>query len=478
MIHAAIIYRIDLFSHLENVCEDVYYLWISYPQSMKVSVWVDFLGTLTDIQHDNRVMFSILQQLRPIELTEDKLVLGCENVGMTKFIQRRLPEIESRFSTYIKKTVRIEITVAPRKKSGGEEAPLIEYEPSIDDVLRRAGLALKFSFDNFAVSGSNQVAYAAAMAVSESPSRAYNPLFLYGGVGVGKTHLAQSVARRILESDKEKKIQFLAGEQFLNELIDSIREKSQGKFRRKYRGLDILVVDDIQFIAGKNTAQEEFFHTFNAVVSAGGQIILTSDRPPHEIKNLEDRLRSRFSGGLIVDVQPADFELRTAILLIKAHEKSIEIDTDVARIIAEQVDDSRALEGTLLSLYAQTIGKGEKIDLDTVERFFHAKTAREPIRRLNPTDVIKAVCTYYNVKQSHLKSSHRSDTIALPRQIAMYILRNELGLKHQEIAELLKRKDHTTIMHGVDKINRMVLKDPTFKEEVDRIVQSVRVSTR
>lgn len=445
---------------------------------MKVSIWVDFLGTLTDVERDNRIMYSILQQLRPLELTEDRLILGCESVGVTKYIQKRMPEIENRFSTFIKKTVRIDIRMAPKKKGSGDAAPLIDYEPTVDDALKKAGLTLKYSFDNFAVSGSNQVAYAAAMAVSEAPSKAYNPLFLYGGVGVGKTHLAQSVARRILEGEREKRVHFLAGEQFLNELIDSIREKSQGRFRRKYRGLDILVVDDIQFIAGKNTAQEEFFHTFNAVVSAGGQIILTSDRPPHEIKNLEDRLRSRFSGGLIVDVQPADFELRTAILLIKAREKSIDIDMDVARIISEQVEDSRALEGTLLSLYAQTIGQGEKIDLDTVERFFHAKTAREPVRRMNPTDVVKAVCTYYNVKQSHLKSAYRSDMIALPRQVAMYILRNELRLKHQEIAEILKRKDHTTIMHGVEKIERMVVKDSTFKEEVDRIIQSVRSSTR
>lgn len=446
---------------------------------MKVSLWVDFLGTLTDVQQENRVMYSILQQLRPIELTEDRLILGCENKGMTTFIQKRLPEIENRFSTFIKKTVRIDIQVAPKKKGNGDMAPLIDYEPSVEDALRKAGLTLKYSFDNFAVSGSNMVAYAAAEAVVESPSKAYNPLFLYGGVGVGKTHLAQSVARRILESNREKKVFFLAGEQFLNELIESIREKSQGRFRRKYRGLDILIVDDIQFIAGKNTAQEEFFHTFNAVVSAGGQIILTSDRPPHEIRNLEDRLRSRFSGGLIVDVQPADFELRTAILLIKAKEKNIDIDIDVARIIAEQVEDSRGLEGTLLSLYAQAIARGEdKINLDTVERFFHAKTAREPIRRMNPTDVVKAVCTYYNVKQSHLKSAHRSDTIALPRQVAMYILRNELRLKHQEIADILKRKDHTTIMHGVEKIERIVVKDSTFKEEVDRIIQSVRSSTR
>lgn len=444
---------------------------------MKVSVWVDFLGTLTDVQQDNRVMFSILNQLRPIELTEEWLILGCENQGMTMFIQKRIPEIEDRFSTYIKRRVKIDIRVAPRKKES-ETPPLMEYEPSVDDTVKRAGISLKYSFDNFAVSGSNQVAYAAAIAVSETPSKAYNPLFLYGGVGVGKTHLAQSVARKIIEVDREKKTHFLAGEQFLNELIDSIREKSQAKFRRRYRGLDLLIVDDIQFIAGKTTAQEEFFHTFNAVVSAGGQIILTSDRPPHEIKNLEDRLRSRFSGGLIVDVQPADFELRTAILLIKAKEKSIDIDIDVARIIAEQVEDSRALEGTLLSLYAQTIGRGEKIDLETVERFFHTKTAREPVRRMNPSDVVKAVCSYYNVKPSHLKSAHRSDMIALPRQIAMYILRNELGLKHQEIAEILKRKDHTTIMHGVDKINRMVVRDSTFKEEVDRIIQSVRSSTR
>jgi len=238
----------------------------------------------------------------------------------------------------------------------------------------------------------------------------------------------------------------------------------------------LLIVDDIQFIAGKEHIQEEFFHTFNSIVSAGGQIILTSDRHPSSIKNLEDRLRSRFLGGLIVDIQPPDFELRSAILLIKAKEKNINIDIEAAKIIAERTLDSRALEGVLLSIYAKIIGIKEKIDLDVVELFFTQKEDNKS-KRLTPSDVIKAVCTYYNVKQSHLKSEARNENIVLPRQITMYLLRKELRLKLLETAHILKRKDHTTVLHAENKISSLLMKDQNFKKEVDSIIQTLNFST-
>lgn len=262
----------------------------------------------------------------------------------------------------------------------------------------------------------------------------------------------------------------------MNDLIESIRGKTTPRFRKKYRYLKLIIVDDIQFIAGKQTVQEEFFHTFNSIVSAGGQVVLTSDRPPHEIRNLEDRLRSRFSGGLLVDIQQPDFELRTAILLIKATEKNISIEMEAAKALAEVVLDARSLEGNLLSLYARTMGTKDVIDLEAVENYFQKKT-RTIRKKITSQDVIKTVCSFYNLKQSHLKGKSRKSQIALPRQVAMYLLRKELDMNLEEVAFKVNRKDHTTVIHAVDKITEMLIKDASFKEEVDMIIKSLRSST-
>lgn len=441
---------------------------------MLQSFWDGFLQYVEKNDQRNPIVYSILKQLHPLEITEQKIVVGCENQGIRIFLEKKTSLIEQLLHSHLDKKLAIEFTVEEKKKR--KEPPLLKFQPSPDDVYLRSGLHAKYRFDNFAVSTSNQVAYAAAQSVSKNPGHSYNPLFLYGGVGVGKTHLAQAIARTILEKKPGSKVFFCPGDQFTNELIESIRERSTTKFRHKYRHLQMIIVDDIQFIAGKQTVQEEFFHTFNAVVSGGGQIVLTSDRPPGEIKNLEDRLRSRFSGGLSVDLEPPDFELRSAILLIKAKEKNIEIDIEAAKIIAQQVEDSRSLEGTLISIYAKTLGIKEKIDLEVVEEYFKDKAKNPSIKKIQPNDVIRAVCSYYNIKQSYIKSSLRSEDIALSRQIVMYILREKLKIKYQEIAYMLKRKDHTTIIHGVEKINRLLIKDPNFKQEVDRITQTLRSS--
>ncbi|KKQ01523.1 MAG: Chromosomal replication initiator protein DnaA [Candidatus Roizmanbacteria bacterium GW2011_GWA2_36_23] len=442
---------------------------------MLSSFWEGFLQYLGKDKEKAPVLLSVLRQVKPIEITESEIIIGCDNQGVKFFLEKRTLEIEQNLLIFTKKKLKVRFLIT-EKKSKKEPPPLLNFQPSVEDIFLKSGLHLKYSFENFAVSSTNQVAYAAAQAVSQNLGSAYNPLFLYGGVGVGKTHLAQSVARKILEANQNKKVLFCPGDRFTNELIESIREKSTPRFRKRYRYLNLLIVDDIQFIAGKQTVQEEFFHTFNSIASSGGQIILTSDRPPSDIKNLEDRLRSRFSGGLTVDIQPPDFELRTAIVLIKAKEKKIEIDIEAAKLIAEQVADSRELEGALLSLYAKILGSKEQIDLETVASFFTQKENIK-VKKISAPDVVRAVCFFYNIKPSHLKGETRASSVVLPRQVTMYLLRKELRLKFDEVAYILKRKDHTTVMHAVEKITRLLIKDPSLKQEVVGITKSLFSST-
>lgn len=439
------------------------------------SIWNGFLVDLENNKGQVPVLYSILKHVKPVELKDDKIILACENQGAKIFLEQRKGQVEGVLFQHLKKRVSVDFIMAP-PHAKKVESPLLSFEPTVEDLFTRAGLNKKYGFDNFAVSGTNQVAYAAAQAVVNNPGSAYNPLFLHGGVGVGKTHLAQAIAKKILEKDRDKKIFFCPGDTFTNELIESIRGNTTARFRRKYRYLDVLVVDDIQFIAGKLAVQEEFFHTFNHVLSSGGQIMLTSDRPPSAIKNLEDRLRSRFSGGLTVDIQEPDFELRSAILLIKAREKNIALDIEAAKIIAERVLDSRALEGILLSIYAKILGVKDKIDLDVVESFFSKKVV-DGAKRPTPADVVRVVCTFYNIRPSHLRGETRAESIVLPRQVAMYILRHELGLKLIEAAAVLKRKDHTTVLHAYDKVASLIMKDQGFKKEVDTIIQTLGSST-
>lgn len=446
--------------------------------SILSSFWDQFIEALSKDQKKFPLLFPLLKQLYLVELTEEKIVLGCQNQGLKFYLNKGKPreELENALILHVGKKIVLDLVVIPLGKKRVKETPLLNFQPSLSDLFYRTGLHIKYSFDNFAVSSTNQVAYAAAQAVSNSLGHAYNPLFIYGGVGVGKTHLAQAVARNALEKDREKKVLFCPSDQFTNELIESIREKNTPNFRRKYRRLNLLIVDDTQFIAGKERVQEEFFHTFNSLLSTGGQVILTSDRPPTEIKNLEDRLRSRFSGGLAVDIQPPDFELRTAILLIKAREKNIDIDIEAAKTIAEHISDSRELEGTLLSLYSRVLGGIERITSEIVDGFFSQKN-NERAKRITPHDVIKSVCSFYNLRVSHIRGESRASNIVLPRQITMFLLRTEYKLKLEEIAGLLKRKDHTTVIHALEKINRLLMKDPLLKREIDRIIELLNLST-
>ena len=360
------------------------------------------------------------------------------------------------------------------RKAPVSSLPLISYQDSPEAAFSKANLNPLFNFENFAVSNSNQIAHAASYAVATNPGKQYNPLFLYGGVGVGKTHLMHAIGQKILADSPDKKVLYCTSEEFTNDLIELIRRKNTGQFRNKYRTLDVLLIDDIQFIAGKTYIQEELYHTFNTMVRLNHQIVFTSDKSPKEISGLEDRLRSRFSGGLMIDVQKPDFELRCAIVMIKAKQRNIPIDIMAVKTIAEKIEDSRELEGMILNIYSKSLLLNNTSQITNDLATYEIKTQKETrIKKTTASDVIKTVCVFYDIKQSYIKSPIRKDSIARARQTIMYILRIELKMKYEEIAFLLKRKDHTTIMHGVDKIKNEIMTNDRINDEIQRIINSL-----
>lgn len=318
------------------------------------------------------------------------------------------------------------------------------------------------------------MAYAAAMAVTKSLGKAYNPLFLYGGVGVGKTHLTQAIAQTVLQHNPRAKAVYCTSEDFTNEIVNAIRRKTTEEFKKKYRSARLLLVDDIQFIAGKDRAQEEFFHTFNSITRVGGQIILTSDRRPDEINKLEDRLRSRFEGGLAIDIQPPNFELRTAILLIKAQQKKVRLPMDVAQLIAGNITSTRKLEGFLIRLITETKTKNEPITPELTSALL-GQTGQNtiPHRLVRPKEVLRTVASFYNLKVSDLTGPRRLKPIVVPRQILMYLLRTELKVPLMEIGRLLGDRDHTTIMYGVEKITNNLSTSEKLRVEIVGIKQKL-----
>lgn len=358
-----------------------------------------------------------------------------------------------------------------------KETPLFAPEEKshahLEEALKKSRVPSGFSFENFAVSSSNQMAWAAAEAVSKNPGGAYNPLFLWGGVGVGKTHLMLAVADRVLAASPKERVLYCTGEEFTTEIVEAIRTKTTGLFKKKYRDLRLLLVDDIQFIAGKITVQEEFFHTFNTLLRAGGQVVLTSDVPPSDIPKLEGRLKSRFEAGLIVDISPPDFELRTAITLIKAKEIGIELPMEAAQTIAANLDSPRRIKGFLVRLTTEINGSGEGIS-GVVERLIH-KTNGEarPRKVVLPQEVVGAVSNYFSLGKRGLLGTSRAQRVALPRQILMYLLRSELGISLQEVGRLVGGKDHTTVMYAVDKISGSLSTNSKLREDILRIKQSV-----
>lgn len=332
----------------------------------------------------------------------------------------------------------------------------------------RQGLNERYTFDNFVVGSSNELAYAACQAITNSPGSKYNPLFVYGGVGIGKTHLIQAVGNLLLKSRPNSNIVYISTEQFVQEFVDALRLKKTNEFAKFYRGADVLIVDDVQFIAGKEKMQEEFFHTFNALYQANKQIILSSDKPPRDIPTLEERLRSRFAWGMNIDMQTPDFETRCAIIQTKSYSQGVHLPQDVIEYLSTLVQTNiRELEGVLNQLLAFCEMRELDPDLKTAMSLLSSNSARP--KHLSPKQVVDRTAKHFQVSLDDILSPKRDKDIVLPRQIAMYLLRNELHLSFPKIAQELGRKDHTTAIHSVEKIERELSLDNYIKSAVSEI---------
>ena len=350
--------------------------------------------------------------------------------------------------------------------------------PVSPDVIQSANLNPKYTFDTFVVGSNNNLAHAAALAVAESPGEIYNPLFIYGGVGLGKTHLMHAIAHFILKNNPKSKILYVSSETFTNELIDAIRNKNNittTEFREKYRNNDVLLIDDIQFIIGKESTQEEFFHTFNTLYESKKQIIISSDKPPKEIETLEERLRSRFEWGLTVDIQSPDYETRMAILRKKEEMEGYNIDNEVIKYIATNIKSNiRELEGALTKIVALSkLEKNREINIALAEKALKDIIAPGDKKEVTPEFIIEVVADHFNLTPLDIVSQRRNKEIVYPRQIAMYLCRNMTDTGLQNIGKSLGGRDHTTILHGIDKITADLEGNPTLQNTIDILKKKI-----
>ena len=361
-----------------------------------------------------------------------------------------------------------EITVVLNEDGeGGEQSSSAQPEHYTQNL--NSNLNPKYTFESFVVGNNNRFAHAAALAVAEAPATSYNPLFLYGGVGLGKTHLMHAIANEILVHNKNTSILYVTSEKFTNQLINAIKDNKNEQFRNKYRNIDVLLIDDIQFIAGKERIQEEFFHTFNALHESGKQIVISSDRPPKDINFLEDRLKSRFEWGLIADISNPDYETRLAILRKKAQLDDIIIDDDILSNIANKIDSNiRELEGTLNKLIAKASLINSPITMEMAEKAINdVVTQQEKI--LSIELIQETISKYFNISVNDLKGIKRSVDVTFPRQIAMYLCRNVAGQPLTVIGSKFGKRDHTTVLHACNKIENEVKENPSTKRIVDSV---------
>lgn len=343
-----------------------------------------------------------------------------------------------------------------------------------------ANLNSKYKFDTFVVGSNNKFAHSAALAVAESPGEAYNPLYIYGGAGLGKTHLMHSIGHFVLEQNQNMKVLYVTSEQFTNEVIESIRSGNAAamtKLRDKYRTVDVLLIDDVQFIIGKESTQEEFFHTFNVLHSAGKQIILSSDKPPKEMETLEERFRSRFEWGLIADIQPPDYETRMAILRKNAETYDKEIDDEIIQYIATNIKSNiRELEGALNKVMANARLNKQELTLALAEDALKDVIYPDQVREVTPSLIIDVVSDHFNVSKENITSKKRNSEYVLPRQIIMYLCRVLTETSLQTIASLLSKKDHTTVIHGVEKIEEKLKTDEDLENKIETIKKKLTPS--
>ena len=396
---------------------------------------------------------------KPLRVSSEeprKLVLAAPN-------KRFVNTLEESYRTVVDRAI------AGLRGNSYEVLFSVEEKAAVQPAAPRRSFNSRYRFDSFVVGNSNQFAYAAARAVAESPGQSYNPLFLYGGVGLGKTHLLHAIAQEIEQSQPQATVRYLSAEQFVNELINSIRYERMIDFRDRYRTIDVLLIDDIQFLANKERTQEEFFHTFNTLYTSQKQIILSSDSSPKNIPTLEERLRSRFEWGLIADIQSPDLETKVAILRRKADILGVQLPGDVADFIAQQVRSNiRELEGMLNRVAAFSSLTGRALDVELAR-----ETLRDILppddRRLGASEIIKRVAQHYSLKVSEIKSKNNSKQIAFPRQVAMYLCKQLTDLSFPEIGKQFNDKHHSTVMYSVDKIEKMLQNDSELSRTLKRL---------
>ncbi len=399
---------------------------------------------------------------------------------------------DANFITYIRKKYGLILQVTIEEVTGfsctvefitedsikSKEKPEKQLIPAAADInqtaLQNANLNPRYTFDTFVVGANNNLAHAATLAVAESPGEVYNPLFIYGGVGLGKTHLMHSIAHFILKNNPEAKILYVTSEKFTNELIDAIRNKnniSTTEFREKYRNNDVLLIDDIQFIIGKESTQEEFFHTFNTLYESKRQIIISSDKPPKDIETLEERLRSRFEWGLTVDIQSPDYETRMAILRKKEDIEGYNIDNEVIKYIATNIKSNiRELEGALTKIVALSkLDHNKEITMALAEEALKDIISPNSERKITPELIIQVVADHFGITPLDISSQKRNKEVAFPRQIVMYLCQNMTGASLQEIGKYLGGRDHTTIIHGRDKIAADLKKNDNLVNTIEII---------
>ncbi|HRV90777.1 MAG TPA: chromosomal replication initiator protein DnaA [Anaerolineae bacterium] len=447
-------------------------------------VWQTALGQL-QLQMTRATFDTWVKDTYIVEQEDDYLVIGTKNVFAKDWLENRLSNTISRtLASVLGRPVGIEFIVDSVNGSGNshlveedesDEPTFIQSTPGPRNSSMSNGngsqpgskdklmLNNRYTFDQFIVGASNRLAHAASLAVAEKPADAYNPLFLYGGVGLGKTHLLQAVAHFALK--KGQHVIYTTSEAFTNDLINAIRTQSTENFRERYRNTDFLLIDDIQFIAGKESTQEEFFHTFNTLHSSGGQIVLTSDRPPKAITTLEERLRSRFEWGLLADIQPPDLETRIAILKFKAESQNTQVPGDVLEFVARRAQNNiRELEGALTKVIAHSHMLRQEITLDLAEKALQDIVSRQA--ELTVEQVIVAVAEYYRMDEQTLIGRNRSKDVSAARQMAMYLAREETGASLPHIGEVLGGRDHTTIMHGWEKIASRIEENDQLRREM------------
>lgn len=416
-----------------------------------------------------------------VTFKDNVAIISCPNsyiASMNK--QRYLSFVKSAFDNQTKSDITIEFIIQEAVPSLDllQNAPLFTF--TAPKPVAQSSLHPKYTFDNLIVGNSNNFAFAAAQGIVKNPGISYNPFFIWGGVGVGKTHLMQAIGHELLRSNPSLKVRYFPAETFGNELISSLKGKTINQFKDKYRQLDCILVDDIQFIAGKEYIQEEFFHTFNALHMAGKQVILTSDRKPGDIDKLEDRLVSRFMGGLTVDIQPPDYEMRSAIIMQKASEKGIDVDLDAVQFLADNLQsNTRDIEGRIQEIAIKSISLGlTHINKAFVENFFHPESNStinnfNASEKLTPRHLISVCAKHFNVKTGELTGNSRKKELVSARHITAYLLLTETKLPLKEVGNLLGGRDHTSIMHARDKVTSDITTNNNIRQLINQIKSSL-----